>query len=112
MTNQSKYELILTIVNRGFASDVMDSARAAGAQGGTLLHARGSGIKEAQEFFGITIHPEKDIALILVRADQKVAVMQEICKHVGLDSPGRGLSMSLPVDDVVGLPALLRNGEE
>ena len=42
-TSQREFELVITIVNRGFADKVMDAAKAAGATGGTVLYARGSG---------------------------------------------------------------------
>ena len=41
------FDLILTIVNKGFAEEAMEVAKEAGAQGGTIISARGSGIHEA-----------------------------------------------------------------
>ena len=62
----SAFELIITIINRGFSEDVVDAAKSAGAQGGTVLHARGTGVHEAEKFFGISIQPEKEMVLTLV----------------------------------------------
>ena len=45
-----KYDLILTVVNRGYADEVMKAAKKAGAFGGTVLNARGTGTNELQEF--------------------------------------------------------------
>lgn len=101
-----EFELILTIVNRGFADEVMDAARDAGATGGTVLYARGTGTREAEKFFGITIQPEKEVVLILASKEQRNPIMQAVCKHVGLDSAGHGISLSLPVDEVVGAALL------
>ena len=42
-----KHELIVCIVNAGFSQNVMEAARAAGAQGGTVIRARGSANPEA-----------------------------------------------------------------
>ncbi len=103
MDSQRNFDLILTIVNRGFADLVMDAAKEAGAHGGTVLHARGSGIREAEKFLGITIQPEKEVILILVHRRDKLPVMQNICKKAGLTSKGKGLVFSLPVDDVAGI---------
>lgn len=100
---QKEFNLIMTVVNRGFADDVMDAARGAGAQGGTILHARGSGIHEAEKFFGISIQPEKEIVLILVPLEKRNAIMQAICEKAGLNTQGKGLSFSMPVDDVMGI---------
>ena len=37
---ESKFELVVCIVNAGFSQNVMEAARAAGAKGGTILRAR------------------------------------------------------------------------
>ena len=103
-----QFELIITIVNRGFADDVMDAAKQAGAHGGTILYARGTGVHEAQKFFGITIEPEKEVVLILVGVDEKNTIMKAICKGAGLSTEGHGMSFSLPVDDVMGIVHLMR----
>ena len=101
------HSLVITIVNRGFSDQVMESAARAGAKGGTVLHARGAGREEAEKFFGITIQPEKEVVLILLRREHKQAVMQEICKGAGLSTPGHGFSFSLPVDDVLGMAPMM-----
>ena len=85
------YELIFCIVNTGFSGTVMDAARSAGATGGTLLRARGSAGKEAEEFFHIQIEPEKEIVMILAPADIKDDIMSSIYKQAGLSSAGQGI---------------------
>ncbi len=103
METKKSFEMILTIVNSGFADNVMDAAKSVGANGGTVLHARGTGIHEAEEFFGVSIQPEKDVVLILVESENKKAIMQEIYKKAGLATEGRGMCLSVPVNDVVGI---------
>ena len=56
-----KYQMILCIVNSGFSETVMEAAKEAGARGGTVIHARGTANKEAEQFFHITIQPDKEI---------------------------------------------------
>jgi len=107
----SEYELIVTIVNTGFAEQVMDFAKSAGCTGGTILHARGTGKEEAEKFFGIAISPEKEIVISIVKKDLKDAIIKAIYNGTGLKSPGQGISFSLPVDDVVGLSRLLKPEE-
>ena len=106
--DNNKYELIFCIVNAGFSGVVMDAARSAGATGGTLLKARGSAGKEAEEFFHIQIEPEKEIALILVPEDIKDAVMAAVYKEVGLATAGQGIAFSLPVTRTAGLTVVHR----
>ena len=95
--------LLVTIVNRGFSDDVMDAAREAGARGGTIMYAHGAGQKETDTFFGISIHPEKEMVLILSDENQRHGIMQAIVRKVGLSSEGAGIVFSLPVDAVAGI---------
>ena len=97
------HDLILTIVDRGFADDVMDAAKSAGARGGTILHARGTGAQEAEKFFGIVVQPEKELVMILVEHAIKNDVMTAICQKNEITDAGRGICFSLPVEAAAGL---------
>ncbi len=101
------YELVISIVNDGFTDLVMDAAKKAGARGGTILDARGTGNKEIEKFFGVIITPEKKIVMILVPKKIRDDVLNSINKEVGIDTKGQGIAFSLPASDVVGL-----SGEE
>lgn len=98
-----EHELILCIVNDGFADTVMDAAKGAGARGGTILKGHGTANKEAEKFFGIAIQPEKEMVMILVTSSIKEDVLHAIYKAGGLNTPGQGIAFSLPVDNVVGI---------
>ncbi|MBR2926355.1 MAG: hypothetical protein IKC31_02115 [Clostridia bacterium] len=100
---QHEYELIITIVTKGNSPDVMAAANAAGARGGTLIHALGLGAQEAQKFLGIAIQPEKDLILNVVHRTEKAKVMKAIGEAAGVNTEGKGILFSLPVDEVLGL---------
>ena len=99
----SKFEMILCIVNTGFSETVMDAAKEVGARGGTVIHARGTANKEAEQFFHITIQPDKEIVMILVPEQIKDDVLHAIYRSAGLKTEGQGIAFSLPVDEVVGI---------
>lgn len=99
----NKFEMILCIVNTGFSETVMDAAKEVGARGGTVIHARGTANKEAEQFFQITIQPDKEIVLILVPSEIKDDVLHAVYRSAGLKSEGQGIAFSLPVDSVVGI---------
>ena len=101
--NKYKHEVIMCIVNSGFADSVMDAAREFGAKGGTVIRARGTANAEAEKLFNIAIQPEKEIVMILVDAAIKNDILHALYKAVGLQTPGQGIAFSMPVDDVVGL---------
>ena len=48
----TEYELLIVISNYGYNNLVMEAAREAGAGGGTVVHARGTGRERAEKFFG------------------------------------------------------------
>ena len=97
------YEVIFAIVNSGFAEDVMDVAREQGAKGGTILNARGVAREDAAAFFGITLHTEKEIVMIVVPKAIKDDVLNAIYKEMGMARKAQGIAFSLPVTDTAGL---------
>jgi hypothetical protein len=101
MTTQSK-ELILFICNHGFAYEAMTEARKAGARGGTIIHGRSSISTEKAKFFGITLHPEKDILLIVCLEDQKTSLMKAMTSKYGVSTEARGLCFAVSVDEAIG----------
>lgn len=102
MTNND-YEVIFAIVNSGYAEDVMDVARKAGARGGTIINARGVVNETAASFFGITMHSEKEIVMIVAPSTIKADILNGIYSELGMDKKAHGIAFSLPVSDTAGL---------
>lgn len=98
-----KYEIIIAILNEGFSELAMNAARDAGARGGTIAHARGTGTKEMEKKYGIVITPQKEMIYILVNSKISDQVMSAINKVAGVDTNGQGIIFSLPVENVSGL---------
>ena len=97
------HEVIFAIVNSGFADDVMDIAREQGVRGGTILNARGVVKEEAAAFFGITLHQDKEILMMVVEKSIRDNVLNAIYKQMGMAKKAKGIAFSLPVSDVAGL---------
>ncbi len=97
------HEVIFAIVNSGYAEDVMDIAREQGVRGGTILNARGVTREEAAAFFGITLHQDKEILMMVVEKEIRDQVLNAIYKRMGMAKKARGIAFSLPVSDVAGL---------
>ena len=100
-----EYELIIVILNEGYADFVMDAARSAGAGGGTVLHAKGTGGKRQDRFFSVSLADEKDMIYIVAHSDEKAAIMKAIQDQAGPASKAGAISFSLPISSVVGLRA-------
>jgi len=96
------YELIIVISNQGFVDEIMDTAKKAGARGGTIIHGKGTADEETAKFFGLTIQQDKELLLIVTKTIEKNKIMQAIVDNHGLDTNSRALCFSLPVTDVCG----------
>lgn len=102
-----KFDLIITIVNRGDSSDVIDASREAGAEGGTIMNGRGSGIHETAKLFGIPIEPEKEIVLTLIDKNKTEQVLKAISDKVNINKPGQGIAFVLEVEKAAGISHLM-----
>ena len=101
------HEVIFAIVNSGYAEDVMDVAREQGVRGGTILKARGVVNEDAAAFFGITLHQDKEILMMVVEKSIRDKVLNAIYKEMGMARKAKGIAFSLPVSDVAGLAPVL-----
>lgn len=99
---ESKYELIIAICSGGCTDMVMDAARGAGAAGGTVIHAKGTGAISAKKFFGLSIAAEKEMVFIVARSSDKKDIMRAIMQNAGADTEANSLVFSLPVNDTAG----------
>lgn len=97
------FQLIVTIVNSGDSSRVVKAASRAGAEGGTILNGRGTGVNEQQKFMNFTIDPEKDVVLTLVPSSYAEKVVTSIEQAVDLNAPGKGIAFLIDVEKVFGV---------
>ncbi len=100
----TRYDLLLVIANQGYTGSIMDAARAAGAGGGTVIHAKGTGMEGAAKFMGIDLVNEKELVLIVARTSEKNQIMKFIMD--GADKKAGAIVFSLPVTDTAGLRLL------
>lgn len=96
-------ELLIAICNQGHTETVMNAARAAGAGGGTIVHARGTGMKKTEQFLGVTLASEKEIVYIVAKTKIKNDIMQSIMKNAGTKTEAKAIVFSLPVTDTLGI---------
>ena len=90
------HEVIFAIVNSGYAEDVMDVAREQGVRGGTILNARGVVKEDAAAFFGITLHADKEILMMVVEKDIRDKVLNAIYKEMGMAKRPRASHSACP----------------
>lgn len=99
----TRYELLVVIANQGYTEQIMDAARAVGAGGGTVIHAKGTGMEAAQQFLGFSLASEKEIVLMVVPTSNKNAVMRAVMDQAGLNAEAKAIAFSLPVTSTAGM---------
>ncbi len=104
MDKTNNYSLIVAIADKGNTDLIMDSARNAGATGGTVLKAKGTGTDKAK-FFGVSISEEKEMVYIVCRRTERDAIMTAIMQNAGCNTQAHGVVFSLPVESVLGIKA-------
>lgn len=95
----AKYSLLTFIVNRGLADSAMDAARAAGAQGGTVLNARGTAKPGDSKFFGLEIVPEKEMIFILTQKQSTQKIIDAVTALECFKKKGSGVSFTIDAED-------------
>ena len=99
----NNHEVIFAIVNAGYADDAMRVAREEGARGGTIINGRGVAKEAEAAFFGIAIHSEKEILMLVVEKDIRDKVLHALYKQMGMGQKAQGIVFSLPVSEAAGL---------
>ena len=101
MEAKTDYSLILVSVNQGHTDDVMDTARQAGARGGTVIRARWAGPEDTSQFYGISLQSEKEIIAIVAAGDLRNAIMEMINKKHGLKTEAAAMVCSVGLEHYV-----------
>ena len=94
--------LILVMVNQGNTDEVMNTARAAGARGGTIIRSRFSGPEEVVGLENM-IAEEKEIIAMVVPTDKRNAIMDTINKKHGIKTEAGAVILSMGIDRIAKL---------
>ena len=97
------HELIIAVVNQKYTDTVIDSSRAAGATGATIMHTRSVNNKQAEQLIGTALKQETDTVAILTTHEYKARIMEAIRESAGLKTEGGAVIFSLPVDSLIGI---------
>lgn len=96
------YKLVISIVKRGFETDVLEAAKSVGTKGGILMQAKGVS-KQKTNFLGFSVNPENTLVMILVKDEFLVPTMKAIYSVTDFKSEARGMVFALPVSLVAGM---------
>jgi nitrogen regulatory protein P-II 1 len=107
-----RFKLILASVKTDVTDSIVDAAKEAGATGATIIPGRGTGIREAKTFFGLTLEAQTDIVMLLIEEHLATKVLDVIKKAGEFHKPGTGIAFVLPVEHVVGLESQMEKFKE
>ncbi len=108
----TKYELLVVIANQGYMEPIMDAARQARAPGGTVIHAKGTGVEKAEKFLGVSLAAEKEMIFMVTKRQDRNDIMKAIMQQAGLDSKAKAIVFSLPVTETAGMRLIEQDEEE
>ena len=100
---RTENSLILVVCARGCTDDVMSTAKAHGARGGTVIRGRLSGRKELEQAYEIDLAEEREIVAIVVPTGLRAPIMEAINAEHGLRSEAQAALCSLPIEQIVRL---------
>ena len=106
---RTDYELLVVIANQGYTDVIMDAARKANATGGTVIHAKGTGMEKAEKFLGVSLAQEKEMIFMVTKTKDKNGIMQSIMKEAGIGSKAGAIVFSLPVTETAGMRLIEKN---
>ena len=107
-----KFKIVFAPVKTHKTDPIVDAAKAAGATGATIIPARGTGMREANTFFGLTLEDQTDIVMFLLEEHIVKPVLDAIKIAGEFDKPGTGIAFVLPVEHVLGLESQIERFKE
>ncbi len=96
------YVCLMTVVDKGLGTECMKVARSAGARGGTIISAHGTGVPQ-DFYFPLVIEPQKDIVMIVTQSTTAPRIRETIYAGLRLERKGAGIVFALPVTRTLGL---------
>lgn len=97
------YHLIICIVDKGRAEEVIEAASKGGSKGGTIMNARGSGIHETGKVFSMDIEPEKEVVIIVSEAHLTESITSNIVNELDIELPGNGIIYVQDINSCYGV---------
>lgn len=102
-TMNNGFTMIISITNHGEAEGLMEVARQAGARGGTIINARGTGTEDDLKYFGISLVPEKELLMIICRNPRSTTILEALSSQSVFTDPGGGIIFTMAVDQCFAL---------
>lgn len=100
-----KFKLIVVMTGDDLTERAIDTARAHGATGATVItSARGEGLTPQKTFLGLSVSGRRDIVLLLVEEHRSRQILEAVGAECGFEAePGAGVAFQIDIEDAIGL---------
>ena len=98
MEKHTKRSLIIIAVDQGYTDEVMNTARAAGARGGTVIRSHTLRSEEKEAFGGPTFAGEREILIIVASQSERNAIMEKVDAVHGGNAEAHAIMYALPIE--------------
>ena len=109
---ERNFSVIVTITKKGQASKVCQITKEVGAEGGTILLAKGTSVKDFRKVFGIALDEDREMVLTVVKEELEDKVFEAIIDRCELNKPGSGITFVMDLKQVSGIAHLLKGASQ
>lgn len=105
-------KLLITIVNKGEGSAIVDVTKNNGCEGGTIIPGQGTRFDSVGSFFGFNFDPEKEIIFSLTDEKNAGNLLDKVTQAGKLTKDGHGIAFIVDISSVAGIAHILENQPE
>ncbi len=98
-----RFKAVISMVKQNYTDRVVEAAKEAGGTGATIIPARGTGIREAKTFFGLTLDVQTDVIINIVEEKLVDPLLKALWTAGEFDKPGTGIAFVISLDEIIGL---------
>ena len=100
---RTETSVILVSCSRGCTDEIMSTAKAHGARGGTVVKARLAGQEDLEQAYDMELAEEREILAIVVPTQLRAPIMEAVNAAHGLRSKAQSIVCSLPIEHMIRL---------
>ncbi|WP_022961719.1 P-II family nitrogen regulator [Halopseudomonas pelagia] len=98
-----KFSVLVAMLAEDLEEQAIESAKAAGAGGMTILNGRGLGAEQKKTFFGLTYEGSQSVLILVLEKKLSLRVMKTLVKDLDLNNHSRGVVFTLPLEHIAGI---------
>lgn len=100
---RAENSVILISCSRGCTDEIMSTAKAHGARGGTVVKARLAGQEDLEQAYDMELDEERELLAIVVPTQLRAPIMEAVNSIHGLRSKAQSIVCSLAIEDMIRL---------